>query len=125
MSASSEGLHLAKHEPPQLTRVTLSRKAGWTLPPNTMKVDRSTPYGNPFKLGDNVDGFPLETIEEVVDAYRQWAKGRIHLPNWQKLKGRNLACWCKPGEPCHADVLMTLVNPPAKKAPQNRKEGKP
>jgi hypothetical protein len=26
------------------------------------------------------------------------------------LRGRNLACWCKPGEPCHADVLLKLAN---------------
>jgi len=27
------------------------------------------------------------------------------------LKGKNLACWCKPGDPCHADVLLKLANP--------------
>lgn len=26
------------------------------------------------------------------------------------LRGRDLACWCKPGEPCHADVLLELAN---------------
>jgi hypothetical protein len=26
------------------------------------------------------------------------------------LRGRELACWCPPGCPCHADVLMELVN---------------
>ena len=26
------------------------------------------------------------------------------------LRGKNLACWCKPGEPCHADVLLELAN---------------
>lgn len=28
------------------------------------------------------------------------------------LAGKNLACWCKPGEPCHADVLLELANQP-------------
>nr|WP_240533987.1 DUF4326 domain-containing protein [Aeromonas veronii] len=23
---------------------------------------------------------------------------------------QNLACWCKPGEACHADVLLALAN---------------
>lgn len=36
-------------EKPQ--RVQLSRKAGWKMPPNTMKVDRSTKWGNPFPIG--------------------------------------------------------------------------
>jgi hypothetical protein len=29
-----------------------------------------------------------------------------------ELRGKNLACWCKPGEPCHADVLLELANAP-------------
>lgn len=28
------------------------------------------------------------------------------------LRGRNLACWCKPSAPCHADVLLELANRP-------------
>lgn len=28
-----------------------------------------------------------------------------------ELRGRNLACWCRPGTPCHADVLLELANP--------------
>lgn len=26
------------------------------------------------------------------------------------LRGKNLACWCKVGDPCHADVLLELAN---------------
>lgn len=28
----------------------------------------------------------------------------------EKLRGKNLACYCKPGEPCHADVLLEIAN---------------
>jgi hypothetical protein len=31
----------------------------------------------------------------------------------RELRGKNLACWCKPGEPCHADVLLDIANRPA------------
>lgn len=27
-----------------------------------------------------------------------------------ELRGRNLACWCPPGQPCHADVLLEIAN---------------
>lgn len=27
------------------------------------------------------------------------------------LRGHNLACWCKPGDACHCDVLLDLANP--------------
>ena len=28
------------------------------------------------------------------------------------LRGKNLACWCAPGAPCHADVLLDLAKRP-------------
>jgi len=28
----------------------------------------------------------------------------------RELKGRDLACWCKPDESCHADVLLEIAN---------------
>lgn len=28
------------------------------------------------------------------------------------LRGRNLACWCEPSSPCHADVLLRVANGP-------------
>ena len=31
----------------------------------------------------------------------------------EHLAGKNLACWCKPGDPCHADVLLELANRPS------------
>ncbi|ULB10701.1 DUF4326 domain-containing protein [Cereibacter azotoformans] len=27
-----------------------------------------------------------------------------------QLRGRDLACWCPPGSPCHADVLLEIAN---------------
>ncbi len=30
----------------------------------------------------------------------------------QELRGKNLACWCAPGAPCHADVLLEIANRP-------------
>lgn len=30
-------------------RIQLSRAKGWRMPSNTMKVDRSTVWGNPFR----------------------------------------------------------------------------
>ena len=28
-----------------------------------------------------------------------------------QLAGRDLACWCKLADPCHADVLLSVANP--------------
>lgn len=29
--------------------------------------------------------------------------------NVRQLRGKTLVCWCKAGEPCHADVLIDLI----------------
>jgi hypothetical protein len=61
-------------------------------------------FANPYRV--DVDG----TREEVVEKYRRWLLGRPELlDRLRELRGRRLACWCKP-EPCHADVLIELVD---------------
>jgi hypothetical protein len=61
-------------------------------------------FANPFRV--DVDG----SREDVIEKYRSWLLGRqdllLRLP---ELRGRRLACWCSP-EPCHADVLVGLVD---------------
>jgi hypothetical protein len=97
-------------------RVQLSRTKGWRLPPNTVKVDRSTRWGNPFRIGD--PHYP--TAELAVARFRasltmaprphpESYMGAI-LRDLHELRGRNLACWCPLDQPCHADVLLELAN---------------
>lgn len=65
-------------------------------------------WGNPFKVGR--DG---PTAEAVIKKYRKWlmepeqAWLRQRLP---ELRGRVIACWCKPNWPCHGDVLAELAD---------------
>jgi hypothetical protein len=103
-------------------RIQLSRAKGWRLPPGAVKVDRSTKWGNPFRADRPppealVPGGPATTAE----AFRWWLEGRAfadHLPERRQailaglgeLRGRDLACWCRPGDDCHADVLLELAN---------------
>lgn len=96
-------------------RVQLSRKAGAKLPPNTVVVSRPSKWGNPFKVTPErsqilaVAAFQTWLTTEGVTAgiagRRQWM-----LDNLKALRGKNLACWCKPGTACHADVLLRLAN---------------
>jgi hypothetical protein len=106
-------------------RIQLSRAKGWRMPENTVKVDRSTRWGNPFTQVDAREianaKFPQAF---VVDCFRDWLAGDRQcwlgaesdraaaeiLSRLHDLRGKNLACWCKPGEPCHADVLLELAN---------------
>lgn len=96
------------------------------MPPNTIKVDRSTKWGNPFVVG--VHG----TREECVKAFEVLMAGWFRLgdgkdengvwhadkqqayheyvrKNRSLLVGKNLACWCPLNAPCHADILLHVA----------------
>lgn len=95
------------------------------MPPNTVKVDRSTPFGNPYEIRERSRGglrrFSVvrgssafasnvtyqEAIAISIDLFR---RGVAPLLDLERLRGKNLACWCKMGQRCHADVLLELAN---------------
>ena len=88
-------------------RVQLSRSKGWRMPENTVKVDRTTRFGNPFRLD--------EGHAASVAAFRTWIESTpagkaIAEAAREELRGRNLACWCPLDGPCHADVLLEIAN---------------
>jgi Domain of unknown function (DUF4326) len=100
----------------QPRRVQLSRQRGWRMPPDTVKVDRATRWGNPFRIGEHGDA------AQCVAMFHRWlkygspqrddldsARARI-LRELPQLRGKHLACWCRPGAPCHAEVLLELAN---------------
>ena len=57
----------------------------------------------------------VRTVEDAVACYREMLASdgetaealRARLP---ELRGKNLACWCREGSPCHVDTLLTLAN---------------
>jgi hypothetical protein len=86
-------------------RIRLQRTKGWRLPSGAVVVARPSRWGNPFPLnGDNRD--------EVLRAYREHVEEKLKGdPSWlEPLRGRDLACWCRLAEACHADVLIELAN---------------
>ncbi len=104
-------------------RVQLSRKKGWKLPPNTTSVARPGRWGNPFSVvPDAVPGTlvgarytAMPSVAEAVAAYRRWisedpAGQRLAEQARAELRGKNLACWCPPDGPCHAEVLLDIAN---------------
>ncbi|NNM75007.1 DUF4326 domain-containing protein [Enterovirga sp. DB1703] len=119
-------------------RVQLQRTKGWRMPPNTVKVDRSTRWGNPFVVGEQyplVEGYVggpvcgssvIADAKDAVVAFRDWATDEFSpLPDLAPLRGKNLACWCRLDQPCHADVLLELANRPECRAspPEGERDG--
>ena len=45
--------HRKESEVPK--RIQLSRAKGWRLPKGVIKVDRSTRFGNPYRIGEPID----------------------------------------------------------------------
>jgi hypothetical protein len=99
-------------------RIQLQRKRGWRMPPNTLKVDRTTRWGNPMRAGEGY------SAAQAVSDYRSWVTGTGGSKFYAEfgappaladiklsLAGRNLACWCRIGQPCHAEVLLEIANP--------------
>jgi len=84
------------------------------MPENTVKVDRSTKYwGNPYRIGETFNDLKggVRDAEHAVALYRgiHESDPERRIPGWQKMVGKNLACWCPIGAPCHADVMLELV----------------
>jgi len=82
------------------------------MPENTVKVDRANKtFGNPFRVGqpDPETGQPMDAARVVALFRARCAPGLRSLAR-HHLRGKNLACWCKPEVPCHADVLLAIAN---------------
>lgn len=117
-------------------RVQLRRTKGWRKPEGAVVVARPGTLGNPFtfKAAEEA-GY---TRRGAVAAFEDWLAGnpwacgsdlyetkrQAILARLPDLRGKDLACWCPLDQPCHADVLLRLANPPAMPtdAPRSRAE---
>lgn len=121
-------------------RIQRKRTKGWKMPENTVYVGRQNDgslnvgeFGNPFKVGqlmkigngksgfcwlhcidakyDNGSFVKVRDRTHAVELYSEYlSKYPLPKSKLDKLRGKNLACWCKEGEPCHADILLKLAN---------------
>ena len=110
-------------------RIVLSRRAGFDLQAISralnglpaQSVARPGPWGNPFTIDDVMaeTGLGKDAAQaEAVARYGRWVRGEIDGPKLPPdrvkiraaLAGKNLACWCREGSPCHVDALLKLAN---------------
>lgn len=63
---------------------------------------------------DNSDTFRYmdqEVVKDAAEAVRlHWMYALPNKKDIESLRGKNLACWCKEGEPCHALILLEIAN---------------
>lgn len=108
-------------------RIQRKRTKGWRMPPNTVSVTRPGKHGNPYYPGSglgygriNKEGKPVSWDigdPRVQVMFFKWRMDDMKKHEQTKyeayiapLRGKNLACWCKLGDPCHGDVLLELAN---------------
>ncbi len=81
------------------------------LPEGAILVNRSSRWGNPFKLIEQGGEY---TREESMRLYRPYILQKIaENPEYydlSKLRGKDLACTCDLSVACHADILLELAN---------------
>jgi hypothetical protein len=127
-------LALAQRAPQRIQRL---RKPGFDLQAESLRLNRREAFcvdcttkwfGNPFtiesaKAAGCVNG-QIDGRGWAVWAFEEWLKPdgdlqfrRLYperrtalLANLWRLRGKNLACFCAQGEPCHADVLLRVAN---------------
>lgn len=78
-------------------------------------VRRRSRFGNPHRVGACSVCRTSHTAAEAVALFAaDLHAGRLRFTVEDvrtHLAGRDLACWCKPTDPCHADVLLAVANP--------------
>lgn len=82
------------------------------MPPNTVSVTRPGRWGNPFKVGDDMPGLPGAEMDAIdaVHCFELFISASTVAEARKELRGKDLACWCKVGDPCHGDVLLKIAN---------------
>lgn len=111
-------------------RIQMRRSHGFNLQATSMELNglacvsvcRPGIYGNRYIIGGNpvlhVDG-ELHNVPDATTAVRlhseeleYWAKVKPDMVRemLEPLRGKNLACFCKIGTPCHADTLIEVSN---------------
>jgi hypothetical protein len=87
-----------------------ARTRGWRKPEGVVFVGRPSRWGNPFVIGRDGDR------AAVVEKHRAWLldpqrkMGPTIAEIRRDLRGRDLACWCAPDQPCHAELLLEIAN---------------
>lgn len=108
-------------------RIQRKRTKGWTSPEGAVYVGRGSKWGNPFVVNVSnkvaVDSFRIFIAKEgswspIPPSKWPRKNGLTGIPaQWttvedvkRELRGKDLMCWCRLDEVCHADELLRIAN---------------
>lgn len=94
------------------------------LPPDgsVIRIDRITRYGNPYRIGDPEPSWTPQDgpwgaqmgRDDVLRLFAEYTKP-IHPSFWEPLRGKQMACWCRPKEGfqgrllCHGQIIAGIL----------------
>jgi len=94
-------------------RIQIRRNRPWQTTPKAIIVARPRRkakdwprWGNPYEKGK--DGTAEQCVRLYIAHHTDDAGFRAKVK--RELGGKDLACWCKPGDWCHGDVLLRWAN---------------
>jgi len=100
-------------------RIQRKRTKGWRMPEGTVYVGRPTRWGNPWQWPGRPDERSWCASQfRIYIRTRAWtstglAATAVKYPTDEEIRaelaGKNLACWCPEGAPCHADILLKIA----------------
>jgi hypothetical protein len=87
--------------------------------PYDILIDRRSKWGCPFSTKSHSKAkYLVKTRKESIDKHKEWLQygdGQYLLEDLHELEGKVLGCWCNPGQTCHGDIIVKLVNNLGKK----------
>lgn len=75
------------------------------MPENKVYVGRPGKFGNAFDVATYGRRLAIFNFRQRMRNMKL-----INPEFFEELRGKNLACWCRLDQPCHADVLLELAN---------------
>ncbi len=86
-------------------RIQRKRTKGWRAPEGALYVGRPTRYGNPFSVAEHGRAGAVARFEAHLTEHPE-----IVAQIRDELGGKDLACWCRLDQACHADALLHVAN---------------
>ena len=80
-------------------------------------MTRPGKFGNPFPTSQQFRAVLTQIVDgsgdqRVCCGLEEFGKMIGIAKRVEDLRGKDLACWCRVGNPCHADVLIEFANRP-------------
>jgi hypothetical protein len=91
-------------------RIQMRRTKGWRKPAGVVYVGRPSRWGNPYSVQELGRAEALRRFRDLFESAARGEEVRYPVLEISALRGKDLGCWCRPDEACHADILIDFAN---------------